>query len=91
VAWSDIQVWIAIESPPVYYDYGTTIVYTNDTVYSDDRAVATADQYYRQAIALAGAGGDAESQGSEWKPLGIFAMVPGDQKDANTLFQLGSV
>ena len=37
---------------PMYYDYGNGVNYQDDTVYYGDQPVASADQYYDQAVAL---------------------------------------
>lgn len=85
---------------PIYYDYGNTIVYQGDEVYSGGQPIASADDYYQQASDLAQtgqAGGDgqpadnqqaAPAQGSDWQSLGVFSLVQGEQSDTSALFQL---
>jgi hypothetical protein len=82
------------DDPPVSYDYGDSIVYQGDTVYTNGAPTASAEQYYQQAQNLASegyseeqAGSDAAAQG-EWQPLGVFALVKDDQSDASMMFQI---
>src|SRR5262249_44419658 len=74
---------------PIYYDYGTTIVYEGDNVYYNGESVATAADYAAQAASYAAAGKEAKTdEKEEWKALGVFAMIQGEEKDANNIFQL---
>jgi hypothetical protein len=58
-------------------------------VYQDGEKVATADEYATQATAIADTGRAAKpAADEEWKPLGVFGMVQGEETVANTLFQL---
>jgi hypothetical protein len=75
-------------SQPVYYDYGNTIVYEGDTVYDGGEVIATADEYYEQATEIAEAGDAEASEDEEWKSLGVWAMVQGDQTESNNILQL---
>jgi len=75
---------------PVYYDYGTNVTYDGDEVYYGDQPYASADDYYQQAVDIANnapATGDTEG---EWKPLGVFGLVQGDQDSASAVFQLAT-
>jgi hypothetical protein len=99
-AWVGAAVWVAstwnncssfcgYPAAPVYYDYGSNVVYEGDSVYVDGTSVGTQEQYAQQAIAVADAGKQAEaSKDAEWLPLGVFAMVQGERTDSNDLFQL---
>jgi hypothetical protein len=74
---------------PSYYDYGSSVVYQDDSVYVNGEAVATQDQYAQQAATIADTGKQAPAtKEEEWLPLGVFAMVQGEQASANDLFQL---
>jgi uncharacterized protein (TIGR03000 family) len=78
-----------ISAPPVYYDYGNTIVYQDDGVYDNGTTVATAQEYEQQAAAIAQQGQTAQPPPTDkWQPLGVFALVQGDEKSSNTMFQL---
>jgi hypothetical protein len=74
---------------PVYYDYGSNVVYEGDSVFVNGDAVATQDEYGQQAARIADTGMQARgnTQGP-WLPLGVFAMVQGEQVSGNDLFQL---
>ena len=76
-----------------YYDYGTTIVYEDGVVYSDGQAVATGEEYAQEAQNLASQGSAAlenlaDTSQVEWMPLGVFALVHGENDDADLLLQL---
>ena len=74
---------------PVYYDYGSNVVYEGDNVYVNGDAVATQEQYAQQATTIADTGKQAEAtKDEEWLPLGVFAMIQGEQANGNDLFQL---
>lgn len=75
---------------PIYYDYGTNVYYDGDEVYYGDQPVATADQYYDQAQTIAGGQSDASPDAGEWKPLGVFGLVQGEQASASAVFQLAT-
>jgi hypothetical protein len=73
----------------VYYDYGTTVVYQGDTVYINGEQAATAEQYAQQAIAFSDAGRGAKPrENEEWQPLGVFALVRGEEQTSDKIFQL---
>jgi hypothetical protein len=72
-----------------YYDYGENVVYQDDGVYFNGEKVYGAEEYAEQATAIAETGKDAKvSQDEDWLPLGVFAMVQGDEKTSNHIFQL---
>jgi hypothetical protein len=88
-AWPACAAYCGYPATPVYYDYGTNVVYEGDTVYVNGDSVGTQEQYAQQAITLADTGKQAQaSKEEEWLPLGVFAMVQGEQSDSNDLFQL---
>jgi hypothetical protein len=77
------------ETAPANYDYGNTIVYEGDQVYYDNKPVATAEQYYEDAVEIAEEGVEAEvSTDEEWRSFGVFGMVQGDSTEANKILQL---
>jgi hypothetical protein len=74
---------------PVYYDYGSNVVYDREHVYVNGDAVTTQDQYAQQATTIADTGKRAQASAEgDWLPLGVFAMTQGGQVDGNDLFQL---
>ena len=78
-----------LAAQPIYYDYGTTVVYEGDNVVINGEPAATAEAYAKEAAAYADAGRAAQaSKDEEWLPLGVFAMIQGDEKTSNHIFQL---
>ncbi|MCY2977271.1 MAG: protocadherin [Planctomycetota bacterium] len=77
------------EQPPVYYDYGNSVVYEDNSVYINGDSAGTAEQYYDQAanIATTGAKASAPSDG-DWLPLGVFAFTKSDQPKSDITIQL---
>src|SRR5262249_14014963 len=86
--WPVLTGWLGWTAPPVYYNYGDTIVYQGNEVYSGGQPMATADQYYQQATTIADAAPRVPAKDEEWKPLGVFALVQGEQSDTSAVFQL---
>jgi hypothetical protein len=87
--WTAYSAYSGYASAPVYYDYGSNVVYEGDNVYVNGESVATQEQYQVQATTIADTGKRAEaSREEEWLPLGVFAMVQGEQVNGNDLFQL---
>jgi hypothetical protein len=87
--WGDTSSYGGYASEPAYYDYGSNVVYEGNNVYVNGDAAATQEQYGRQASILADTGKAARaSDEEEWLPLGVFAMVQGEQVNGNDLFQL---
>jgi hypothetical protein len=88
-SWGSCADYCGYPAEPTYYDYGSNVVYEGTNVYVDGDAVATQDQYAQQAAAIATTGKQAEAtMEEEWLPLGVFAMIQGDQVYGNDLFQL---
>jgi hypothetical protein len=87
--YSTISTFCGYPAEPVVYDYGSTLVYEDNSVYYNGQQVATAEEYTTQAAQFADAGAAAKTTDKEeWQSLGVFAMVQGDEKDANNIFQL---
>jgi hypothetical protein len=71
------------------YDYGSSVVYQDDAVYVNGEQVATTAEYADQAAAIAEEGKKAEpAKDEEFKSLGVFAMVQGEETSSNNIFQL---
>ncbi|MCG8584570.1 MAG: protocadherin, partial [Pirellulales bacterium] len=88
--WPAVYGWFGYPyMAPVYYDYGTNVVYENNNVYVNGQDVGTADEYYDQAnqLATAGAESDAPADG-KWLPLGVFAVSREDNTKTNMVMQL---
>jgi hypothetical protein len=89
VGWPVLAPWISITAAPIYYDYGNTVIYQNNTVYMNGEDMGSTTAYAKQAITLADDGRNAEaSPKQKWKPLGVLALVRGDEKNSNNGFQL---
>ncbi len=87
--WGRLSAYCGYPPAPVVYDYGTTIVYQDNSVYYNGEPVATAEEYTQQAAAIADQGQQAQpSEKEEWVSLGVFGMVRGDDTGANQIFQL---
>jgi uncharacterized protein (TIGR03000 family) len=89
--WPVLTGWFGWTAAPVYYDFGTTIVYQGDQVFNDNQPGPTAAVYYQQAADLAVSAPvnpPAEDKEDVWQPLGVFSLVHGDQTDTNDVFQL---
>src|SRR5262249_31343874 len=86
--WSTVAVYCGFPPQPVYYDYGSTVVYESNNVYVNGEPVATADQYAQQAVQIANAGREVTAPPQEeWQPLGVFALVKGDEQTSDKIFQ----
>jgi hypothetical protein len=84
-----IATFCSYPETPVVYDYGSTVVYEDNSVYYNGEPIATAEEYATQASSYAAAGQAAKpAENEEWQSLGVFAMVQGEEKDANNIFQL---
>jgi hypothetical protein len=84
-----VATWCALPPTPVYYDYGSTVVFREGAVYVNGDETGSAEGYAGQAATLADAGRAAEeTETDEWRPLGVFAIVRGDAKASNQVFQL---
>lgn len=90
--WPALYGWFAFPSEyPIYYDYGSNVVYQDDGVYVDGVDQGTPQEYYGQAQTLAdnGAQADASTQdGDNWLPLGVFLLTKPGEKDSHDVFQL---
>ncbi len=77
------------EQPPVYYDYGNSVVYEDSNVYINGDSAGTAEQYYDQAATLATTGAEAAAPSDgDWLPLGVFAFTKSDQPKSDITIQL---
>jgi hypothetical protein len=87
--WPSVATFLDITAPPVYLDYGNTVVYQNNNVYVNGTDAGTAQNYNQQATDLAVAGQDADPpKADKWRPLGVFALAQGDEQTSNTVLQL---
>ncbi|MFI4876819.1 MAG: protocadherin, partial [Blastopirellula sp. JB062] len=88
--WNSLDAWMAYyPAEPLYYDYGNTVVYQDDSVYVNGEDVGTADQYYNQANQLASDGAEADApDDADWLPLGVFALSKTGETTSDVTIQL---
>jgi hypothetical protein len=87
--WPAFATWCSIPSTPVYYDYGTNVVYQGDTVIINGAAPEPADQYAQGVATIADQGRQADPPtDTKWQAFGVFALVEGTEKTSNNVFQL---
>ena len=74
---------------PVAYDYGTTVCYGDDGVTVQGEPVGSAEEYARQASALAGQGAAATpAADDQWRPLGVYALARSQETNPSTFMSL---
>ncbi len=77
------------EQPPIYYDYGTSVVYADSNVYINGDSAGTAEEYYAQAAELAKTGAEAQAPAEgDWLPLGVFAFTNTETPSSDITIQL---
>jgi hypothetical protein len=87
--YSTFATFVALPPTPIVYDYGTTVVYQDNSVYIDGDRVASEEEFTQQAQTIADTGRKSEpSNIEEWQPLGVFAMTRGEEEAADKIFQL---
>jgi hypothetical protein len=87
--WTTVGPWCGITAEPIVYDYGSTVVIDNESVYVEGTQVATAEEYATQAAGFADTGREAKvGENDEWQPLGVFGLVREDATVAQNIFQL---
>ena len=88
-AWGSVAGYGGYPEDSTAYDYGSSAVYEGDTVYVNGDNVGTAEEYSEQATVIADTGKQAEAPvDGDWMPLGVFAMVQGEETKSNDIFQL---
>ncbi|MCS7470628.1 hypothetical protein NZK35_28590 [Stieleria sp. ICT_E10.1] len=86
-SWAVAGSYCGCEGSGTYYDYEQNVVYEDGNVMYEGEPVATEEEYYSQAEAIAEAGG--ETQDEEWLPLGVFAIIAEtDQTQTDKVIQL---
>ena len=87
--WAVVSAHCGYPTDRVYYDFGANVVFEENVVYFDGEKAATAEQYAEQASDFANAGRTAKPpDDDEWQPLGVFALVRGEEQTSDKLFQL---
>jgi hypothetical protein len=86
--------WIAYGWPsPYYWDYGRGeyIYYDNGGIFVNGRLFQQAPVYYDRTVRLIEDAPDLTAETAanlEWMPLGVFAVTPDGEADANIVLQL---
>ncbi len=80
---------MGLAARPLPYDYGGNVVAQTSTVYVNGDNAGTPEEYTEQASQLAGTGQSVQpDDDAQWLPLGVFAIVEGEQTNSNDTFQL---
>jgi hypothetical protein len=89
-SWGYVSEYCGYPESPVYYDYGTTVVYQDDTVFVNGESAGTPEEYAQQAQEIATVGQEAKvtDKADDWEPLGVFALVQGEETTSYNIFQL---
>lgn len=86
--WADLASWGGY-GQPIAYDYGTTVVYSDDAVTVAGEEVGTPEEYAEGASDLAASGAEAEpSDDAEWRPLGVYALASDGETKPSTFISL---
>ncbi|TWT34375.1 protocadherin [Blastopirellula retiformator] len=87
--WGSLDAWMGYSDAPVYYDYGNTVVYQDNSVYVNGQSVGTPEEYYDSASTLATDGAQAQaSSDGDWLPLGVFALSKSGETTSDVTIQL---
>lgn len=94
--WPALGTWLTWNATPGYYDYGNNITYQDNYVYYGTQPVETQQQYYQQALGLAGASASPTpsvantepNTDAQWLPLGVFGLMAEGQGTPTMVFQL---
>jgi len=88
-AWPTVAAWGGLPATPLYYDYGTSLVYQGDTVYYNGEPLSNAVEYAQEASRFAERGRELQPAATdEWQPLGVFGLVEQEGQNADQVFQL---
>ena len=87
--YSNLAVGLGMSKQPVPYDYGGNIVVQSDGVYAHGELAGTPEDFAAEADQLAAKGQSAEfTEKTKWLPLGVFALVEGDQTSSDDIFEI---
>ena len=93
-AWGTVAAYGGYPAAPIYYDYGSNVVITGDTVVVDGKSEVPAAAYAQYAADVAATGQPPAGQpaappaGDDWQPLGVFALVGEGEANSTNIFQL---
>lgn len=87
--WDGVAPFVGIAEPPILYDYGSSAVFQDDTMYLNGEPLGSAADYAAQAVALDDAGRAAPvADSDQWEPLGVFALMQATDSTPVRIFQL---
>lgn len=87
--WDNLAPYVGIVGPPIPYDYGSTAVIQDDTMYLNGEPVGPAADYAAQALALDDAARSAAvGDSDQWEPLGVFGLMQANDTTPARIFQL---
>lgn len=87
--YSNLAVGLGMSAQPRTYDYGGNLVAQTNAVYVNGDAVGMPREYAGQASQIATIGQAAKpAADTKWLPLGVFAVVEGDQTSSDDIFEL---
>ena len=88
-AWGTTSNYVGVNAVPIPYNYGTTVVYQDDTVYVQGEPVGTSQEYAQQATDLAAQGEKAPiAKDEQWQSLGVYALTRSDEKNPSNFINL---
>lgn len=88
-AWGSLYPYCGFPIYPSYYDYGENVVYQDNRIFIDGKDAYSVEEFVGKANALAQEGREAKvAKDDDWMPLGVFAMVQGEEEKSNHIFQL---
>src|SRR5262249_49446183 len=74
---------------PTNYDFGDNVTIVENNVYQNGQDIGTTQQFAQQATTIAENGQPANAPTTEErKAVGVFALVQGDEKTSNNIFQI---
>jgi len=85
---------LGLAATPIPYDYGSNVVAQSNAVYVNGDPYGTPQEYGTQASQIAALGQSdsflnvSSAQDQAWVPLGVFAVVAGDETTSDDTFQL---
>ena len=79
---------LGLPGTPLLYDYGANVVSQSGVVYVNGDSAGTSEAYAGEAEQIAASGQTDPGQDTKWTPLGVFAVVEGDQTTSNDTFEL---
>jgi len=88
-SWGYYSDYSGYTGDPVYYNYGSNVVYQGNDVYVDGESAGNQQDYAQRAATIAQTGQQAAADPEDnWLTLGVFAMTQGEHADGNQLLQL---